>query len=904
MSSYQMSVLRTNEQAVSVAAIALLVAVCLARPAAAQVPHLINYQGRVAVSGVNFDGAGHFKFALLDAGTNLAVQAEAMAATFDLNGGILGVYVGVLGDGYTDPPAVEIQSATGTGAVLEAQVAYGKVGSILVVAPGTGYSPNDVIVIAPPPPMIHHEVYWSNATRVVPEIEPTDAVAISVNKGLYAVLLGDETIVNMSPLVAEQLAHPDVRLRVWFDDGIHGSQQVVPDQRIAAVGYALIAQTVPAEAITADKLAASAVTADKLSANAVTADKLAANAVTADKLAVGAVTADKIAAAAIVSQHLVDGAILSNHLAEASVYPFHLAGALTGGDPRIPLVEGSPGVSVGELGAITITESGSYYLTSNLTVSAGNAIVIAAPSVTLDLMGHTISSTADPAAGTAIYSNVSGMSLIIVNGHIRSGVTYYAGVFSGTGFLNGILLGPSSTGMIRNMTVSGVQQCGIYVPGYCVVDGCVVKVAGNVGIYANVVRGCIVRETGSTAIYGKAVSDCEAYSWFNRCINALVVQNSIAESVDAENSNAVAIEAVTVINVTGTAQGGAGIRAESVMNSRGQSSLNSGIFAYSSVMNSTGYTVGPASDSCGIRVPEGTVDSSKGESTGGGAGIFARRVSHSRGLSKGHAASAHGIVAVDIVSGSTGEATSGSGGQGIVAPVVEGSHGKSAARHGISASRLVTASHGETVSTVSTNRGIHAEGAAVVSSRGVSSGGSGIYADFVNDSQGISTGSSTTYSHGIEASRKVTDSEGRSTHANGGNGILATMVSGSFGYSAGQNGISGFHPQYGSRLVINSYGETAKASQSAHGLRSHHTVGSYGVANVSGAGNGICGWSVSGSSGYAVAGAQEAIYADLATHSMATRETDESGIQAIYSYRGVGSMSLGGENIPQKYDMP
>jgi len=32
----------------------------------AQVPQLINYQGRVAVGAVNFDGSGQFKFALVN----------------------------------------------------------------------------------------------------------------------------------------------------------------------------------------------------------------------------------------------------------------------------------------------------------------------------------------------------------------------------------------------------------------------------------------------------------------------------------------------------------------------------------------------------------------------------------------------------------------------------------------------------------------------------------------------------------------------------------------------------------------------------------------------------------------------------------------------------------------------
>ena len=38
---------------------------CLAGSLDAQVPQLINYQGRVVVGGTNFNGAGQFKFALV-----------------------------------------------------------------------------------------------------------------------------------------------------------------------------------------------------------------------------------------------------------------------------------------------------------------------------------------------------------------------------------------------------------------------------------------------------------------------------------------------------------------------------------------------------------------------------------------------------------------------------------------------------------------------------------------------------------------------------------------------------------------------------------------------------------------------------------------------------------------------
>src|SRR5678816_641770 len=46
--------------------LAALAALFLTATLHAQVPALINYQGRVAVDGVNFDGAGQFKFALVN----------------------------------------------------------------------------------------------------------------------------------------------------------------------------------------------------------------------------------------------------------------------------------------------------------------------------------------------------------------------------------------------------------------------------------------------------------------------------------------------------------------------------------------------------------------------------------------------------------------------------------------------------------------------------------------------------------------------------------------------------------------------------------------------------------------------------------------------------------------------
>ncbi len=122
-----------------------LVAFCtlaLCLDAAAQVPRLINYQGRVSVGAVNFEGAGQFTFALV--------------------------------------------SSNGT------------------------------------------TTFWSNDGSS----EPAAAVTLVVTKGLYSVLLGDTALGNMTAVPAAAFTGPDVRLRVWSNDGVRGSQLLTPDQRV------------------------------------------------------------------------------------------------------------------------------------------------------------------------------------------------------------------------------------------------------------------------------------------------------------------------------------------------------------------------------------------------------------------------------------------------------------------------------------------------------------------------------------------------------------------------------------------------------------------------------------------------------------------------------------------------
>ena len=84
--------------------------------------------------------------------------------------------------------------------------------------------------------------YWSNDGTSTAGSEPTASVSVSVNGGLYSLLLGNSAIQGMNaidPTVFQQ--HADAKLRVWFNDGTNGFQQLTPDRPFASVPYAISA---------------------------------------------------------------------------------------------------------------------------------------------------------------------------------------------------------------------------------------------------------------------------------------------------------------------------------------------------------------------------------------------------------------------------------------------------------------------------------------------------------------------------------------------------------------------------------------------------------------------------------------------------------------------------------------
>ena len=86
---------------------------------------------------------------------------------------------------------------------------------------------------------------WSNDGTSTAGSEPDANVSVSVNGGLYSILLGNSSISGMSSLDPSLFSfHANLMLRVWFSDGANGFQHLSPDRPFASVPYALNAGSV------------------------------------------------------------------------------------------------------------------------------------------------------------------------------------------------------------------------------------------------------------------------------------------------------------------------------------------------------------------------------------------------------------------------------------------------------------------------------------------------------------------------------------------------------------------------------------------------------------------------------------------------------------------------------------
>jgi len=83
--------------------------------------------------------------------------------------------------------------------------------------------------------------YWSNDDSSVNGSEPSGLVSIQIDSGIFNLMLGDTSLTGMAEIplsVFEDIGDENLYLRVWFDDGYNGFEQLTPDQRLSIAPYA------------------------------------------------------------------------------------------------------------------------------------------------------------------------------------------------------------------------------------------------------------------------------------------------------------------------------------------------------------------------------------------------------------------------------------------------------------------------------------------------------------------------------------------------------------------------------------------------------------------------------------------------------------------------------------------
>jgi hypothetical protein len=196
-----------------------------------------TYQGRVMDNGTNFSGAGQFKFALVTS-TNANHTATA-TANAPSGGFITGYVITSGGSGYVTAPAVTIFGGGGSGAAAHAILTGGAVSSLTVDSTGNGNYTSAPTVLIAPPLDASYTTYWSNDGTSVAGSEPSSAIDVAVDNGLFTVVLGE----NMTGMTASLFTQPNLKLRIWFNDGAHGFAALEPAQNLTPAPYASFANT-------------------------------------------------------------------------------------------------------------------------------------------------------------------------------------------------------------------------------------------------------------------------------------------------------------------------------------------------------------------------------------------------------------------------------------------------------------------------------------------------------------------------------------------------------------------------------------------------------------------------------------------------------------------------------------
>ena len=189
--------------------------------------------------------------------------------------------------------------------------------------------------------------FWSNNNTSVNGSEPSAGVTIPVTNGVFAVKLGDTSLTNMQAIPSAAFDTATTFLRVWFNDGTTGFQQLSPDRQLVSVPYAFRADVANSVAgsnvVGTNQLVTGGVTSEKLANAAVTSTQIATGAIsggpggaivdesiTANDIAPNAITSSELASDAVTAGKIAPGSVGSTQINNSQVQP-RVAGTCTAG---------------------------------------------------------------------------------------------------------------------------------------------------------------------------------------------------------------------------------------------------------------------------------------------------------------------------------------------------------------------------------------------------------------------------------------------------------------------------------------------------------------------------------------------------------------------------------------------
>lgn len=234
---------------------------------------------------------------------------------------------------------------------------------------------------------------------------------------------------------------------------------------------------------------------------------------------------------------------------------------------------------VGPPAYFTISQSGSYYLTGNLTVPAGkDAIVIVdgVNDVTLDLNGFTIKVDTDH-GWSGINMKGSHARITIYNGNIDNG-DYHTD--PGSGDNNGGIVG----GTLKNIHVSrinvrNITGYGIRLGNYSIISECSAYSCSRSGLVAETVTNSNASKCRGEGISAKNANNCTGSSTGS--------STGLYCSGNATNCN-------------GVSDSGSGlVCAGNATNCRGNSYFHTGLECYGNATNCTGVSFNKTGLACG-----------------------------------------------------------------------------------------------------------------------------------------------------------------------------------------------------------------------------------------------------------------------------------------------------------------